>query len=65
MATTKQFELTAVSLALIRFVRVIVPQVPAILAYLTGIKPEWAAGLSLVGAVVTALDKYAREKGWY
>jgi len=50
---------------LLRFLRTIIPQIPAIAAYLVGIKPEWAAILSLIGAVATAFDKYCREKGWY
>jgi hypothetical protein len=53
--------------ALKRFARVVIPQLPAICAYLAGIKPEWAATLSFLGAVATALDKFLRELkvGWY
>jgi hypothetical protein len=53
--------------SLIRLVRVLVPQLPAIVSYLSGVKPEWAATLSFLGAVATALDKFLRELkvGWY
>ena len=51
--------------AFIRFLRTAIPQIPAVLAYLVGVKPEWAAGLALFGAIITALDKYLRETGVY
>ena len=57
----KKFDWTYI----LRFIRVIVPQLPAISAYVLGWKPEWAAELAFVGAVLTALDKYARDKGTY
>lgn len=55
----------AVKMAIVRFVRTVVPQLPAISAYIVGIKPEWAAALALAGAIVTAVDKYLREEEWY
>lgn len=51
--------------AFLRFLRTALPQVPAVVAYLTTQKPEWAALLALVGAIVTALDKYLRDSGVY
>jgi hypothetical protein len=48
-----------------RFLRTFLPQVPAGVAYFAGVKPEWAALLSLVGAVATAADKYLRDSGVY
>jgi hypothetical protein len=51
--------------ALKRFARTIVPQIPAVLAYLSGLKPEWTTLLVFLGAVVSALDKYFRDTGFY
>lgn len=51
--------------ALIRFFRVIVPQLPAMFSYFAQAKPEYTALLTFGGAVATALDKFARDSGWY
>jgi hypothetical protein len=63
--TTKALLTEARKMAFIRFLRTAIPQVPAVCAYLVGLKPEWAAGLALIGAIVTAIDKYLREIGVY
>jgi hypothetical protein len=54
-----------ISAGLWRFVRTFIPQIPAICAYLVGIKPEWAIFLSFIGAVATALDKMFRDLKMY
>lgn len=51
----------ALKMALTRFLRTVVPQIPALLSYVAGIKPEYAAILSALGALITALDKFLRE----
>lgn len=56
---------TAFILAAKRFLRVIVPQLPALCSLLMKLNPEWTAALTLIGAVVTALDKFLREIGAY
>jgi len=48
-----------------RFLRTIIPQVPAVISYLMGVKPEWTALLTLIGAILTALDKFLRDIKWY
>ncbi len=45
----------------LRFVRVIVPQLPALCAELAKVKPEWVIILSFLGACATALDKMLRD----
>ena len=45
---------------LLRWARVIIPQVPALVTVLLKTKPEWTAELILVGSIITALDKYIR-----
>jgi hypothetical protein len=63
-----RFEVKA---ALFRFLRTFVPQIPALVAAIgTATEalslPGWVAPtLSFVGICATALDKYAREMGWY
>jgi hypothetical protein len=51
--------------AVLRFLRVIIPQIPAIIAFILKVKPEWGIALTFVGAVATALDKLFRDLGWY
>ena len=51
--------------ALVRFARTFIPQIPAICAYLVGLKPEWAITLSFIGAVGTAVDKFGRDMKWW
>ena len=51
--------------ALKRLLRTIGPQIPAMVAYIVGVKPEWAVTLSAVGALATALDKFCRDMGVY
>lgn len=51
--------------AFFRFVRIIVPQIPALIAIVKEVKPEYMAFWVFLGAVVTALDKFCREIGWY
>ena len=48
-----------------RFLRTAIPQLPAVLAYFAGVKPELTAILSLVGALLTTFDKWARDTSWY
>jgi hypothetical protein len=50
---------------LLRFLRAVVPQIPAFITYIQGYKPEWVAVAVLIGGILTSLDKYARDKGWY
>jgi hypothetical protein len=53
-------------LALFRFLRVIVPQLPGLfLAYEKFIDVKWLPAWVFAGAVVTALDKFFREMGYY
>jgi hypothetical protein len=47
--------------ALNRFFRVIIPQLPTILNYLIGFRPEWTPWFVLLGSIITALDKFLRE----
>lgn len=51
----------ALKTALIRFLRTAIPQIPAVLAYIAGVKPEYATILAATGAFITALDKFLRE----
>lgn len=51
--------------AILRFLRVIIPQIPAVIAYLLQIKPEWTVFLVFLGAVATAADKLFRDLEWY
>jgi len=44
-----------------RFLRTVVPQLPAVIAYLAGVKPEWTVTLVFLGAVASALDKFLRD----
>ena len=46
-----------------RFLRAVVPQIPAILAYTS--ESTIAPYLVLVGGVLTGFDKFCREKGYY
>jgi hypothetical protein len=54
-----------------RWLRTLLPQVPAGVAYLTGLSgtvdlPSWVVpSLMLLGTIATALDKFLREVGWY
>lgn len=48
-----------------RFLRTYLPQLPALMAVISGWKPEWIAGLSLLGALATTIDKWARQTNWY
>jgi hypothetical protein len=61
----KKIEYNEVKAVILRFLRTVIPQAPAVIAYLIGAKPEWSAGLALFGAIVTALDKYLRDKKLY
>jgi len=54
-----------ISVGVWRFVRTFLPQIPAMCAYLVGIKPEWTAVLVFLGAIATALDKMMRDLKWY
>jgi hypothetical protein len=54
-----------VKTALIRFLRTILPQIPAVLSALAGLKPELTVFLTFLGAVVTAADKFLRDSGAY
>lgn len=53
--------------ALLRFWRVMIPQIPAVVAQLLDIAkvlslPEWVTpALILVGAIATAVDKFLRD----
>ena len=48
--------------AIKRFLRVVVPQVPAFLSYLMlELDPQYTALLVFIGAVLTALDKFLRD----
>ena len=51
----------ATKAALIRLARTAIPQIPAVCAYLVGLKPEWAIALAFLGTVGTALDKFLRD----
>jgi hypothetical protein len=51
--------------AILRFLRVIIPQIPAILAFIVKVKPEWGVVLVFIGAIATAADKLFRDLGWY
>ena len=51
--------------AFFRFLRVFLSQLPAVCAYLVGLKPEWAITLSLIGTVGVAFDKFARDMKWW
>ncbi len=57
----------AINSAIKRLLRTVIPQIPAIISYLSGWKPEYSAIFSLAGAIVTALDKFLREMKvkWY
>lgn len=50
---------------LLRFLRVIIPQIPSIISVVLKVKPEWTIVLTFFGAIATAFDKLAREMGWY
>ena len=60
-----------VKLAVIRFLRTAIPQIPAVLAYIlevakTADLPAWVVpALVPLGAIATALDKFLREVGFY
>ena len=63
---SKNLNVVALNAAFWRFVRVIVPQIPTVIALATNKLPDWAVLiLVFLGAGLTALDKFAREKGWY
>ena len=51
----------AIRSALNRFFRVIVPQLPTIINYIMGFKPEWTPYLVLLGSIITALEKFLRD----
>ena len=51
--------------AVVRFLRTFLPQVPAVIAEFSKVKPEWVVVLSFAGAVLTALDKFLRDSGTY
>lgn len=51
--------------AVIRFMRVIVPQIPTFLALIAPLPPAVVAVCVFGGAVLTALDKLFRSLGWY
>jgi hypothetical protein len=58
-------------MAVARFLRTFLPQVPALVAEIGSATkflnlPGWVAPtLSLIGVLATTFDKYAREMGWY
>ena len=62
---TKKMTISELQVVFVRFLRTILPQLPAITAYIVGIKPEWSALLALIGAILTALDKYLRDQKVY
>ena len=46
-----------------RFLRTLIPQIPALVAFSVNYGPEWLAPvLVFLGAGLTALDKYLRAK---
>ena len=52
----------ALKRAVVRFLKVVVPQVPAFLSYLMlELDPQYTALLVFIGAVLTALDKFLRD----
>lgn len=57
--------------AILRFLRVYLPQVPAVVAYIMQYAyfvhlPVWVVpGLIFTGAIATALDKLLRDLKWY
>lgn len=61
----------AIKSAVVRFLRVIIPQIPAMVAFVqTTIDPATVPAfvpplLVLLGAVATSLDKFCREIGFY
>jgi|GEM_PF-5545411 hypothetical protein len=61
----------ALKLAFIRFLRTVIPQIPAMVAFVQStIDPTTVPGfvpptLVLLGAIATAVDKFARELGLY
>jgi hypothetical protein len=59
----KEIVFTPYESALWRLIRNLLPQVPAILVYISGQHPEWAAELALLGVIINALFKYLRDKG--
>jgi hypothetical protein len=64
-------ETNATLAAMFRFVRTLVPQIPAGLIYLTEVSgtlnlPAWVVPLAaFLGVCVTAFDKFARDMKWY
>lgn len=50
---------------LLRFLRTLAPQMPALIAYIGGVKPEWVSLAVFLGAIVTATDKFCRDRGLY
>jgi hypothetical protein len=61
----------ALKAAFIRFLRVFIPQIPAMVAQIGTMTesltlPAWVAPtLSFIGIIATALDKYLRQMGVY
>lgn len=60
-----KIEYSALQAAVWRFIRVVVPQLPALVNTLLNIAPQYTAELVLAGAFLTALDKYLRDKKLY
>jgi hypothetical protein len=61
MKITKEVIIAAIK----RFARTFIPQIPALLVGLYGMKPDWVPVLVFLGAVATALDKLCRDLGVY
>ena len=48
-----------------RFLRTIVPQLPAVYGVVTGSFPNTLPYLMLTGGILTCMDKFCRNKGYY